>query len=203
MPEELKKLINLIWFLPWIWEKSATKLRFFLLNSNKNYLQNFSQTILNLQENIWKCENCHMLVDKNTNLCSICSSKIRKKNIICIVEEYLDYLTIERTWIYDWVYHILWWALSPMNWVFIWDLNFETLFTKLHNFSWEEVELIIATNPNIEWEATLSYIKEQIEKRWLKNFVTISRLSRWLRAWYLEYADNITLINSIKERKQL
>lgn len=203
MPEELKKLINLIWFLPWVWEKSATKLWFFLLNSNKNFIDNLSNSIKDLQKNIWKCQNCHMLIDKDKTICSICSSKTRKKNTICLVEDYLDYLTIEKTWIYNWTYHILGWAISPMNWVFIWDLNFETLFSRLHYESLESIELIVATNPNIEWEATLAYIKDQIEKRWLKHFITLTRLSRWLRAWYLEYADNITLINSIKERKQI
>lgn len=89
-----------------------------------------------------------------------------------------------------------------MNGVFIWDLNFESLFTRLSQ-THEKVELIIATNPNIEWEATAMYLKEQIEKRGLKPFVKLTRLSRGLSGWYIEYADNITLINSIKERKEI
>lgn len=201
MPESIQKLITLISFLPWIWEKSATKLAFFFLNSNQNFLDNLSNELKNIKNEITKCEKCWLLIDKNKNICNICSSKTRNQNIICVVEEYLDYLSIEKTWVYDWVYHILWWAISPMNWVFIWDLNFDKLFSRL---SWnEEKEIIIATNPNIEWEATSSYINEQIEKRWLKRFIKITRLSRWLSSWYLEYADNITLINSIKDRKQI
>ena len=111
-------------------------------------------------------------------------------------------LTIENSQIFDWKYHILWWAISPINWVFIWDLNFEKLFERIQNHNWN-MEILVATNPNIEWEATSMYIREQIEKRWLKKFVTLTRLSRWLSSWYLEYADNITLINSIKERKEI
>lgn len=202
MPESLKKLINLIWFLPWIWEKSATKLAFFLLNSNKNFLQNLSSSLNEIQSSVKKCDMCWSLVDKNIDLCHICKSQSRKEDLICVVEEYLDMLTIENSQIFDWKYHILWWAISPINWVFIWDLNFEKLFERIQNHNWN-IEILVATNPNIEWEATSMYIREQIEKRWLKKFVTLTRLSRWLSSWYLEYADNITLINSIKERKEI
>lgn len=202
MPESLKKLINLIWFLPWIWEKSATKLAFFLLNSNKNFLQNLSSSLNEIQSSVKKCDMCWSLVDKNIDLCHICKSQSRKDDLICVVEEYLDMLTIENSQIFDWKYHILWWAISPINWVFIWDLNFEKLFERIQNHNWN-MEILVATNPNIEWEATSMYIREQIEKRWLKKFVTLTRLSRWLSSWYLEYADNITLINSIKERKEI
>ncbi len=202
MPESLKKLINLISFLPWVWEKSATKLAFFLLNSNKNFLENLAQNLSTIKKSIKKCENCWALIDINKNLCKICISDKREKNVICVVEEYLDMLTIENSKIFSWTYHILGWAVSPMNWVFIWDLNFETLFKRI-NESKDTVEIIIATNPNIEWEATLQYIVWEIEKRWLKRFVKITRLSRWLSSWYIEYVDNITLINSIRERREI
>ncbi len=202
MPESLKKLINLIGFLPWVGEKSATKLAFFLLNSNKNYLENLANLLNNLKSSIGKCENCGSLVDMWKELCEICTDESRDKNIICVVEEYLDKMTIENSWIFNWTYHILGWAISPINGVFIWDLNFEKLFKKIAEHEWG-LELIMATNPNIEWEATVQYILWELEKRWLKKFVKITRLSRWLSSWYIEYADNITLINSIKERKEI
>ena len=202
MPESLKKLINIIGFLPWVWEKSATKLAFFLLNSNKNFIENFAKSLLDLQKNIKKCEICWCLVDANKNICEICKDEKRDKNIICVIEEYLDMITIESSNSFSWKYHILGWCISPINWVFIWDLNFENLFKRIADAK-DEIEVIIATNPNIEWEATSMYIKEQIEKRWLKKFVKLTRLSRWLSSGYIEYADNMTLINSIKERKEI
>lgn len=202
MPESLKKLINLISFLPWIWEKSATKLAFFLLNSNQNYLQNLANSLQNLKSSIKKCNICWSLIDIDKEICDICDDKNRNHNLICVVEEYLDMLYIENSWIFNWVYHILWWAISPINWVFIWDLNFDSLFKKIQNLE-KDSEVIIATNPNIEWEATAQYILDEIQKRWLKKFIKITRLSRWLSSWYIEYADNITLINSIKERKEI
>ena len=201
MPEALKKLINIINLLPWIWEKSANRLAFFLLNSNPSYIENFSQALLDIKQKVSKCKNCHSLVDSWKDLCSICLDNSRDKNKIIVVEEYLDLLTIEQTWVFDWVYHILWWAISPMNWVFIWDLNFNDLFERILNLD-SKVELILATNPNIEWEATATYIKEEVKKRGLSTHVKLSRISRWISAWYIEYADNISIINSIKERRE-
>ncbi len=202
MPEVIKNLINSISYLPWIWEKSATKLAFFLLNANQNYIENFSENLKNLKENIWFCKSCNSICDKNKETCNICNNQNRNKNLIAVVEEYLDLLTIEETWWFNWVYHVLWWAISPINWVFIWDLKFEELFSKIVD-SEEKIELILATNPNIEWEATASYITEEIEKRKIKYKTKITRLSRWLSSWYIEYADNITLVNAFKERKEV
>lgn len=202
MPEALKKLINNISYLPWIWEKSATKLAFFLLNSNKNYLNNLSKNIIDIKDKIWKCEICNTLTDLWKQKCNICSNNSRNHNLIAIVEEYLDLVTIEESGWFNWVYHILWWAISPINWIFVWDLNFKNLFERIKK-SDKKVELILATNPNIEWEATASYIIEEIEKRKLKYKVEMTKLSRWLSSWYIEYADNMTLINALKERKKI
>jgi len=202
MPEALKQLINSISYLPWIWEKSATKLAFFLLNSNQNFVETLSENLVNLKEKVHFCNECNSLTDINKSKCTICESITRDKNTIAVVEEYLDMITIEESGWYKWVYHILWWAISPINWVFIWDLHFEWLFKKLSE-SDNKLELILATNPNIEWEATSTYITEEISKRWLNYKVKITRLSRWLSSWYIEYADNITLINALKERKEV
>jgi recombination protein RecR len=202
MPEALKQLINSISYLPWIWDKSATKLSFFLLNSNKNYIDTLSKNLIHIKNSISNCVECNSLTDKWKDICNICNNLSRDKNVIAIVEEYFDMLTIEESWWYNWIYHILWWAISPINWVFIWDLNFEKLFKKIQK-SDSKIELILATNPNIEWEATNMYIIEEIEKRKLKHKTIITKLSRGLSSWYLEYADNITLLNALKERKQI
>ncbi len=202
MPEALKKLIHSISYLPWIWEKSASKLAFFLLNSNQNYIESLKNDLVNIKDKIWSCEVCHSLTDISQIQCSTCKNSSRDKYCIAIVEEYLDMISIEQSGSFDWVYHILWGAISPINWVFVWDLNFNSLFNRIET-SEKNIELIIATNPNIEWEATTSYITEQITTKKLKHKVTITRLSRWLSSGYLEYADNITLTNALKERKEI
>ena len=202
MPKELERLINSITYLPWIWEKSATKLAFFLLNSNQNFNENLSDSIKNIKSKIWFCKNCLSLCDLGEDFCNICKSQNRDENTIAVVEEYLDMVMIEESGIFKGKYHILGWAISPINWVFIWDLKFKELFERIENAE-NNVEIILATNPNIEWEATSNYIIEEIEKRKLKYKTKITKLSRWLSSWYLEYADNITLINALKERKEV
>ncbi len=202
MPEALQKLIRSISYLPGIGEKSATKLAFFLLNANENFNQKLAQDIINIKQEIHFCETCFSLCDKHKNLCSICQNPERNINQIAVVEEYLDLATIESSGIYNGMYHILWGAISPVNGVFIGDLHFKELFYRIEK-SEEKVEIILATNPNIEGEATSNYIIEEIEKRKLKYKTTITRLSRGLSSWYLEYADNMTLINAMKERKEV
>jgi recombination protein RecR len=202
MPEALRKLIQSIGYLPGIWENRATKLAFFLLNSNKNFIEHLSNDIQNIKDKVWYCKNCYWLTDINQEKCSICTSKTRDTKTIAVVEEYLDLLTIEQSWGYKWLYHVLWWAISPINGVFIWDLHFEPLFNRIID-SDQNIELILAMNPNIEWEATITYIKEEISKRKLEHKVTITRLSRGLSSWYIEYADNVTLMNALKERREL
>jgi recombination protein RecR len=202
MPEALKKLIQNINLLPWIWEKTATRIALFLLSTNNNFINDFKNNLSWIKEKIQYCKTCHAITDAGKDFCTICERKTRNKNTICVVEEYLDMLTIEQAGGYDGVYHILGWAISPINWIFIGDLNFESLFNRIENAD-DKVEIILATNPNIEGEATSSYIKEEIEKRKLKHKTFLSRLSRGLSSGYIEFADNITIINALKERKEL
>lgn len=202
MPEALKKLINTIGYLPGIGEKSATKLGFFLLNANAWYLESFKNSLDTIQHKIEKCENCNSLIDAWNTLCGICSSSSREPQTICVVEEYLDMLTIEESGQFQGTYHILGWAVSPMNWIFIADLSFEKLFERIAKTEWQ-VEIILATNPNIEWEATNAYITEEIAKKDIAYKTKITKLSRGLSSGYLEYADNITIINALRDRKTL
>jgi len=89
-----------------------------------------------------------------------------------------------------------------MNGVFVWDLNFSSLFERIDNYEWK-LELILATNPNLEWEATTTFISSEIEKRKLKHKVKMTRLSRWLSSWYIEYADTMSLVSAMRERKEV
>jgi recombination protein RecR len=188
--------------LPGIWEKTATKIAFFLLGTNKNYIEDFKINLGNIKDKIGYCQTCRAITDAWKESCSICSNQKRVKDKICVVEEYLDMLSIEQAGAYDGVYHILWWAISPINGVFVWDLNLEQLFRRIESFE-TKGEIILATNPNIEWEATSTYIKEEVIKRNLRHKCVITRLSRWLSSGYIEYADNMTIINAMKERKEV
>lgn len=202
MPESLKRLIQSISYLPWIWENRATKLAFFLLNSNENFTKTLGESIQEIKNKVTQCQNCHGLTDMGQDICNTCKSTQKNHAKIAVVEEYLDMVTLESSGGFDWVYHILGWAISPINGIFVWDLSFEKLFQRVIE-SDEKVELILATNPNIEWEATANYIIEEIENRNLKYKTRITKLSRGLSSGYLEYADNVTLMNALKERKEV
>lgn len=194
MPESLKKLIDIISYLPWIWEKTATKLGFFLLKSNSKFLNNFAENLRKIQEDIVECSVCHSYTDNKNGKCEVCNN-MNRENKICVIEDYLDLVSIEKLKVFRWYYHVIGWSISPMNWVLPSDLNFLDLFKRIEGWNFDE--LIIATNPNIEWEATAMYIKENIPQK----PITITRLSKWLpNAWYIEYADEITLINAFRWR---
>lgn len=202
MPEALKRLIQNISLLPGIWENRATKLAFFLLNANENYLKDFRENIVSIKEKTDICATCWAITDAGKTTCNICNNPSRERSQICVIEEYLDLLTLENAGWYTGLYHVLWWAISPMNWVFVGDLNFSHLFQRIQD-SPVKLELIIATNPNLEGEATSSFLNEEIEKRKLKHKVRITRLSRWLSSWYIEYADTMSLVSAMKERKEV
>jgi len=96
MPEALKKLIQNIGLLPGIGEKTATRIALFLMQSNKHFVEDFRKNLQDINDKVSYCENCHALTDKTKKLCQICEKDTREKSLICIVEEYLDMLTIEQ-----------------------------------------------------------------------------------------------------------
>ena len=202
MPEALKRLIHNISLLPGIGENRATKLAFFLLNANENYLKDFRENIVSIKEKTDICSSCWAITDAGKKTCNICENLSRDQTQICIVEEYLDMLTLENAGGYSGLYHVLGGAISPVNGVFVGDLNFSRLFERISE-SDHKLELIIATNPNLEGEATTAFLTEEIEKRKLKHKVKMTRLSRWLSSGYIEYADTMSLVSALKERKEV
>lgn len=196
MPETLKRLIDIISFLPWIGEKTAAKLAFFLLKANGAYVKNFAKILNDLQDQIIECSHCHGMTDREHPTCKICDDSRRDKNVLCIVEDYLDMLSIDRVWIFKGRYHVLGGSISPIQGTLAGDLTIEHLFERIENEK-EITELILATNPNIEWEVTSLYIIEHIPRKDVK----ITRLSKGLpHAGSIEYADEITLLNAFKGR---
>ncbi len=195
MPKALQRLIDMIHYLPGIWEKTAAKLAFFLFKANASYVKNFAEALLDVHTTLVECTTCHGMTDKENPVCMICNDKKREQNMICVVEDYLDMLSIEKTGVYRGLYHILWGAISPIQGVTPDKLHFDTLFERV--LSDKEIdEIILATNPNIEGEATSLYVIEHIPRE-----VKISRLSKGLpHAGAIEYADEITLLSAFKGR---
>lgn len=149
MPETLKRLIDMIHFLPGIGEKTAAKLAFFLLKSNAAYVKNFAKTLAELHDKVTECEQCHGMTDVGSPLCKICADTRRETSLLCVVEDYLDMMSIERTGVYQGYYHVLGGVISPIAGTLPDKLNYASLFSRISENT-EIYEIIIATNPNIE-----------------------------------------------------
>ena len=172
MPEALKRIIDMIHYLPGIGEKTAAKLAFFLLKANAAYVSNFARALSDLHEKVRECEVCHGMTDVEHPICSICSDERRDKKVLCVVEDYLDMLSIDRTGVFRGKYHVLGGVVSPIQGITPDKLNYDSLFARvLENPEIEEI--ILAMNPNIEGEATALYAIGHMPRE-----VKISRLSK-------------------------
>lgn len=195
MPEALRRMIDLIHFLPGIGEKTAAKLAFFLLKAHPAYVKNFAKALWSLHESLTECQLCHAITDSDTPICRVCTDPKRDTHLLCVVEDYLDMISIERTWVYRGKYHVLGGAISPIQGMTPDKLNYRSLFDRILEQG-DIDEVILAMNPNIEWEATALYAIEHMPRE-----VKISRLSKWLpHAGSIEYADEITLLSAFKGR---
>lgn len=194
MPESLKQLIDALAKLPGIGEKTAMKLAFFIVTKKMWLLQELSERLLFVEKNISTCPLCHGLKDKDAASCKYCSENTRDTHTICVIEEYADLLAIEQTGVFKWLYHVLGGSLSPLHGRGPRELNFDSLLKRLDKIE----EIIIATNPNFEWEATALYLRDNVP-----SHIKISRLSRGLpNAGYIDYVDSLTLMNALKGRQE-
>ena len=172
MPEALKRIIDMIHYLPGIGEKTAAKLAFFLLKANATYVSNFAKALSDLHERVRECEVCHGMTDIEHPTCSICSDPRRDDTMICVVEDYLDMLSIDRTGVWRGRYHVLGGVISPIQGTTPDQLHYDSLFARILE-SPQVSEIILAMNPNIEGEATALYAIGHMPRE-----VKISRLSK-------------------------
>lgn len=190
--KEIENLTNLLSRLPGIGKKSALRLAYFLIN-NKDYSKELIESITLSVKNIFFCSICGNYT--SVDPCEICKSISRDKYILCIVEEPKDLLAIEETGFFNGVYHILNGALNPLEDRGPEKLRIKELIERLEKEKFEEV--LIATNPTVEGEATFLYIKEILEKYSLK----ISRIATGIpMGGSLEYADKFTLGKAIQSK---
>ena len=192
----LDKLIEQFAKLPSVGKKSAQRLAFHILSMTDAEASAFTQTIEKARSSIKRCEICCNLTDGET--CSICSSQSRDKSIICVVEDPRDVIAIERTHEFNGLYHVLHGVISPMNDVNPEDICIKELIMRLGDDTVKEV--IMATNPTVEGEATSMYISKLIKPLG----VNVSRLAYGVPVGAdLEYADEFTLIRAIEGRNDL
>lgn len=192
----VERLVEQFERLPGIGHKSAQRLAFFVLNMRKDEAQAFARAILEAKESISRCKSCCNLTDGEH--CEICEDMTRDHSTVCVVSDPRDVAAMERTREYKGVYHVLHGVLSPLNNIGPDDLCIRELLTRVGN---EDIrEVIMATNPDTEGEATAMYIA-----RLLRPFrVKITRLAYGIPVGgHLEFADEITLMRALDGRQDL
>jgi len=206
LPVSLKNLIDQLSKLPGLGQRAATRLVFYLLNQSQNDLNALGEAVKNLKARTKICRQCFNLTDGN-DFCSICSDRKRQQNLICVVEDILDIIPIERTRQFSGVYHVLGGLIIPTEGMMPDKLHIKELLNRLKlkshaNISTSDAdtktEIILALNPTTEGDTTSLYIE-----RLLKAFpaVKVSKLNRGLATGSdLEYADETTLVNALRYR---
>jgi recombination protein RecR len=194
--EPVSRLIEELGKLPGIGPKSAARLTYYLLRIPEAEARALAEAIIAVKEKTVLCSSCQNITDSNP--CAVCASKERDHSIICVVKEPLDILALERTGRYRGLYHVLHGVLSPMDGIGPDDLKIKELLQRLKAGSVSEV--ILATNPNLEGEATAMYLQ-----RLLSPFgVRLTRLARGLPVGGdLEYADEVTLTHALEGRQEM
>jgi len=194
-PEPISQLIDEFNKLPGIGPKSAARLTYYLLRMPEAEAKSLAEAILAVKEKVVLCSVCQNITDADP--CRICDNTQRDHSITCIVEEPLDILAIERTRKYTGVYHVLHGVISPADGIGPGDLKIKELLSRIQNG--DITEIILATNPNLEGEATAMYIQRLIAPLGIK----VTRLARGLPAGGdLEYADEITLTRALEGRQE-
>lgn len=195
-PRSVTRLIEEFHRLPGIGPKTAQRLTFYLLRTSKTQVDSLSDAIRDLREKITTCALCQNIAESNP--CNICRDETRDRSIICVVEEPLDLVALERTREYRGLYHVLHGAISPVEGVGPEDLRIKELLERLRDGSVGEV--VLATNPNLEGEATAMYLERLIKPLGIR----LTRLARGLPVGGdLEYADEVTLTRALEGRREV
>ena|SRR3989344_639843 len=203
IPLAIKRLIEAFEKLPGIGPKTAQRLTFYLLHVPQIQLEGFAEALVSLKKNTVLCSICKNVGE--TDPCSVCANPARDHSTIMVVEQPLDLLALERTGKYHGVYHVLHGAINPMDNIGPDEIFIGKLIERTRELSEStpNIEIILATNPTMEGEATAMYIKKQLQE--LENghwTLEISRLGVGLPTGAdLEYADETTLMRSIEGRR--
>ncbi len=198
LPEPVQKLVDAFARLPGIGPKTASRLTFYLLRAPEDVSLSLSEALAGIKQETGLCEICFNITHKETAVCEVCASEQRDRQIICVVEEPLDVLAIEKTAGYNGLYHVLHGVLSPIEGIGPEDLKIRELYARLENGGVKEV--ILATNPSMEGDATAMYLNERITPLGVR----VTRLARGLPVGGdLEYADQNTLLRALAGRQDL
>jgi recombination protein RecR len=194
--ETLAALVKSLSRLPGIGSKTAQRLALFLLRSGNDHAEVLGELLLTLKDKVRFCRTCGSITESNE--CAICTDPGRNRELICVVEEPQDVLTLEKTGQYRGLYHVLHGVLSPVDGITPEKLNLEALGARVRREGAKEV--IVATNPTVEGDTTALYIAKSLGSAGC----TVTRLARGLpMGGTLEFADDSTLVKAIERREKL
>jgi recombination protein RecR len=198
LPKPVQNLVDALSRLPGIGPKTASRLTFFLLRAPKDLSVSLAEALIHIKENTGLCEVCFNITQKESPVCDVCASDTRDRDLLCIVEEPLDVLAIEKTAGYNGLYHVLQGVLSPIEGIGPEDLKIKELYERIKDNDFKEV--ILATNPSMEGDATAMYLHERISP----SGIRVTRLALGLPVGGdLEYADQNTLLRALAGRQNL
>lgn len=197
LPRSIQSLINEFSRLPGIGPKSASRLAFFLLRgADPEQAATLAQALIELKENTRFCSICHNITEDDP--CVVCTNEERDQTMMCVVEEPLDLVAIERSRAFNGLYHVLHGSISPVEGVGPDDLTIDSLLRRMENGSFEEV--IIATNATLEGDTTARYLERRLASLGLK----VTSLARGLAVGSdLEYTDEVTLSRALQGRQKM
>lgn len=203
LPNSIQKLIDEFAKLPGVGPKSAARLTFYMLSRSTDDIKNFGKAISELKDNLVYCDVCYNIAESNP--CEVCSDSQRQKNTICVVEEPLDIIALGKTE-YNGLFHVLGGVISPIDGVGPENLRIKELLSRIKTEKIDEI--ILATDPSLEGEATASFIVDEIEilkkSSKINKKIKITRIARGLPVGGdLEYADEVTLTRAIEGRREI
>jgi len=198
IPKAIQNLVESFEKLPGVGPKTAQRLTFYLLHVPQEELDSFAMSLSNLKKNTMMCSVCFTIAESDP--CDICSNTNRDRTTICVVEQPLDVLALEKSGKYTGLYHVLHGKIDPLNNIGPEEIYIEALFNRIKNPDSVATEIILATNPTMEGEATAMYITKQLKSQ--SPEVKISRIGRGLPIGSdLEYADEVTLQRAMEGRQ--
>lgn len=205
LPKPIKNLIDSFERLPGIGPKTAQRLTFYLLHVPQEMLDQFGDSLKNLKKDTVSCSICFNVAESDP--CPICADQNRDHSVICVVEQPLDILAIEKTGRYKGVYHVLGGAISPLNNIGPDELKIKELIDRIQGAVNSEQpirETILATNPNMEGEATAMFIANEVGKLKVESEkLKVTRLGQGLpTGGDIEYADEVTLQRALEGRRE-
>jgi recombination protein RecR len=198
LPSPIKNLIDSLSRLPGIGPKTASRLTFFLLHAPEELSQQLAEALQTLKSGTVFCKTCFNITDAGREQCVVCDDIERDASVLCVVEDPLDVLALERTGGYRGKYHVLQGALSPIEGIGPEDLKISELIRRVETEGIQEV--ILATNPSLEGDATAMYLRQRLAP----TDVQVTRLARGLPVGGdLEYADQSTLLRALSGRQEM